>query len=97
MREYVKNVGSLWQQFQKTNPDEAKKLRDVLLGICADMSSANRKRQIEAMLASGNFTSLRAQALKFAGELGIREDSDAEFALWIRTVCFCDVMKAEMA
>src|SRR3989344_3056642 len=94
MRKYVENTARLWRTFQAGHPEEAEQLRGFVLGVSSNMSSSGRKKQIESMLASNEFRRLRALAVQHKSELGIREDTDAEFALWIRTICFCDITKS---
>ena len=95
MRQYVKQTVGRWGEFQTSHPEVAGKLRDMILSVCGDMTSngskASRKKQIGAMLQSGQFQSLRELALEHAKELGIRENTDVELALWIRTICFCQL------
>lgn len=97
MRTYVRETADRWKRFQQSHEVVAAELRGLVLGVCSDMSAGARKKQVEAMLASSEFTRLRALAIEHDAALGIREHTNRELALWIRTVCFCDVMKHERA
>jgi hypothetical protein len=97
MRTYVRETAGRWKRFQRSHEAVAAELRGLVLGVCSDMSAQGRKKQVEAMLASAEFDRLRALAITHDAALGIREHTDRELALWVRTVCFCDVMKQEHA
>lgn len=93
MRTYVRDTAERWKRFQHSHRAVADELRGLVLGVCSDMSATGRKKQVEAMIASTEFDRLRAVVLEHDTALGIREHTDRELALWVRTVCFCDVMR----
>lgn len=97
MRDYVQETARRWSEFQSSHQEVSTEIKELMLGICTDMTSTGRKRQIEAMQASDEYNKLRTLVLRYGEALGIRENTDRELALWIRTVCFCDIMRAERA
>lgn len=96
-REYVTGTVLAWRKFQASNPVEATRIENLILGICGDMSaeSVGRKQQIGAMKTSNEYTELRAFTRAHADDFGIRNDSDQEFALWIRTICFFKIQVSQ--
>lgn len=95
MRKYVEDTTQRWRVFQAEYPQDAAEIKKLIFSVCTDMTSNGRKKQIEAMRTSDQFENLRGIAIRHSPALGIRDDTDRELALWIRTICFCDVMKQE--
>lgn len=95
MRTYVRETAVRWAEFQRSHHEIAEELKHLVLGVCCEMNAEGRKKQIEAMLASTEFARLREIALQHDSSLHIREHSDRELALWVRTICFCHVMGKE--
>ncbi len=93
MRAYVQETARRWEEFQSSHQAVAAEIRGLVLGVCSAMTAGERKKQIEAMVASGQFNMLRDILIKYDSALGIREHADREFALWIRTICFCQLMR----
>lgn len=94
-QEYLEEAVRKWRRFEKTNPEDAQKLKDNILGVCADMTSAEAGDQIRVMLSSPKISEFKKIALDHAKELGIDELTDAGLALWIRTMCFARIMQLE--
>ncbi len=98
MSTFVQTAAANWRSFQSSHAEIAGKMRDLILSICGDMTANNgnkaqRERQIDAMLASGQLAPLRELTKDHMRELGIRNNSDAEFARWIRIICFCNIVE----
>lgn len=95
-KRYVRRVAVRWQVFRKDCPDIAATLGDLVLGVCGDMAAdVDTAHTAAKMAASDGFARLRIIAMEYADELGIREETDTELALWIRTICFLRVMHQE--
>src|SRR3989344_4949750 len=92
MRAYVQDTARRWMQFPASHPLVAGELRELVLSVCGDMSNVSRKKQVEAMTASDQFKKLSKIALQHKELLGIRDDTERELALWVRTICFCSVL-----
>lgn len=95
MHKHVQSVIAAWKEFRRVRPDIAAELRAFVLSICDKMTAEDRRKQVEAMLASEKATKLREIVKQFADELKLRDDSDNELALWVRTICFFEVTERE--
>jgi len=95
MRKYVHETINRWERFQRNEAVTAAEIKNLILAICGNLASTQRKKEIASSLASSEAVRLREIAMRHAPELGIRENTDQELALWIRTVCFCEVMRQE--
>lgn len=97
MRGYVHETKRRWRDFQSVNPDLARTIEELVMQICECMTGAQRKKQVDAMLSSESFVKLRSIALSHDLDLGLRDHTDQEFALWIRTLCFFRSMERDHA
>ncbi len=84
---YIRGTKVKWMKFKKENPEIGKELGDLIFGIGSEMS----EEQIGSMWVSDNFFRLKELSQQYAKRLGIRNDTDKELALWVRTICFFEI------
>ena len=86
-----------WMDFASSNKDVARTLKEQAMLLCEAMTADTPGDQIDKMIASEIFRPFQKNIIEHRHVLGFESYSDREIALWVRTICFCSTMRAEMS